>query len=187
MVGKVRLWRWRRNPLRRRTDVTEAWVVLVFGTLAVVGVPVAGAVTAWGVEDSLLRQREDRHLVSAVLTENAPTVVTYSGHGQVRATVRWTASDGSARTGDAPVESGSAAGTRAGVWLDRQGHLTEPPAGTAMAEAEGGLAGTVVAGAAWAVLAGGLRTVRWGLDRRRATEWDREWAEVGPQWGHRRA
>ena len=38
---KVWLWRWRRNPLRRRADVVEGWVVLGVGLLAVLaGLPV---------------------------------------------------------------------------------------------------------------------------------------------------
>ncbi|MEU2879366.1 hypothetical protein ABZ651_24505, partial [Streptomyces sp. NPDC007070] len=34
----VRWWRWRRNPLRRTSDVVEAWLLLVAWTLAVLGV-----------------------------------------------------------------------------------------------------------------------------------------------------
>ncbi|MFD9903677.1 hypothetical protein ACFWX4_05310, partial [Streptomyces sp. NPDC059063] len=37
-------WRWRRSPLRRRSDVVEAWAVLLVGTVLILGVPAAGFV-----------------------------------------------------------------------------------------------------------------------------------------------
>lgn len=39
---KVWLWRWRRNPLRRRSDALEAWIMLTAWAFTVLG----GAVTA---------------------------------------------------------------------------------------------------------------------------------------------
>ncbi|MYS43445.1 hypothetical protein GTY23_19820, partial [Streptomyces sp. SID5998] len=53
----VRWWRWRRNPLRRTSDVVEAWILLVAWTLAVLGGLVAGLLTAGAVQQSADRVR----------------------------------------------------------------------------------------------------------------------------------
>ncbi|WP_420709208.1 hypothetical protein [Streptomyces sp. AS58] len=45
-----RLWRWRSNPLRRREDVVEAWVVLTVRVIVAVAGAVAGLVTARSAE-----------------------------------------------------------------------------------------------------------------------------------------
>ena len=39
---RVRMWRWRRSPLRRRCDLVEAWVVLAGWVIALVCGVVAG-------------------------------------------------------------------------------------------------------------------------------------------------
>lgn len=39
---RVRLWRWRRNPLRLRSDLVEAWIMLVTWVFALVGGLLAG-------------------------------------------------------------------------------------------------------------------------------------------------
>ncbi|MCX5554638.1 hypothetical protein [Streptomyces sp. NBC_00038] len=166
MGTKVRLWRWRRNPLRRRSDAAEAWVVLATGLAIAIGAPMAGAATAWTVQDSLDSQRQDRHSTTAV---------------------RWTGPDGTTRTGDAEVKTGLRAGDRATVWTDDQGARTGEPAGPAEVEARGGLSGAVAAGGVCAVLLTGGWVVRRRLDVHRAGEWEREWAEVGPQWARKRA
>ncbi|WP_328690302.1 hypothetical protein OHA74_14135 [Streptomyces phaeochromogenes] len=187
MSAKVRLWRWRRNPLKRRSDVTQAWAGLAVGTAIVVGAPMAGAATAWGVQDVLSQQRQDRHPAAAVLTEGAPAGPVYAGGGQLRAAVRWTAPDGSVRTGDAQVDAGLKEGVRTTVWTDDRGGLTGRPPTPAEAETRADLAGALAAVGAGVLLLAGGRTLRWRLDRGRAAEWEREWAQVGPQWSRRRA
>ena len=190
MSTKVRLWRWRRNPLKRRSDVTEAWVVLAAGVLVAVGAPAVGAATAIGVEDATLSASQNWHTASAVLTRDAAaesTVYGGSDSGKVRASVRWTASDGTAHTGRALVKPGTDSGARTTIWLDEHGALKDPPATPAEATAQGIFFGSVAAGGAGLLVLGGRWVVRLRLDRRRAGEWENEWAEVGPKWGHRTA
>ncbi|MFE7122030.1 hypothetical protein ACFU99_42015, partial [Streptomyces sp. NPDC057654] len=55
---KVRLWRWRRNPIRRRVDAVEAWIVLAVWTLAALGGAAVGWTSAQAMEATLARQRE---------------------------------------------------------------------------------------------------------------------------------
>jgi len=184
---RVWLWRWRRNPLRRRSDVVEAWLLLTLCFLALVAGAVAGMVTAHAVEQSLDDRRTQRHPVSAVLTQDASdtaTATTSSGD-YAWAKVRWTAADGSPRTGLARVEPGIKAGSTARIWLDQRGNLATPPVSSEEAELQG-----VVLGAATAVCASVfVLPLGWALhdrlDRRRMAQWDTEWARVGPRWGHK--
>lgn len=185
MGTKVRLWRWRRNPLRRRSDTMEAWVLLATGLAIAIAAPVTGAATAWTVQDVLDRQRLDRHSTTAVLTGDVPAVRAYLGGGTVRAAVRWTAPDGTIRVGDAEVRAGLKAGDRATVWTDDRGVLTDEPTSPAEVEAQAGLSGALAAGGVCGVLLTGSWAVRRRLDTHRAGEWERTWAEVGPQWTRR--
>ncbi|TQE17506.1 hypothetical protein Sipo8835_41815 [Streptomyces ipomoeae] len=187
MGTKVRLWRWRRNPLRRRSDAAEAWVILATGLAIAIAAPVTGAVTVWNVQDTLDRQRQALRSTTAVLTADAPAVRAYTGGATVRAAARWTAPDGTTRTGDAQVKAGLKAGDRATVWTDDTGALRDGPLSPAEVEARAGLSGALAAGGACAVLLTGSWVVRRRLDTRRAAGWEREWAEVGPRWARKHA
>ncbi|MBR8639043.1 hypothetical protein KEF29_06170 [Streptomyces tuirus] len=186
---RVRLWRWRRNPLRRRSDRVEAWIVLLTCVLAVLGGAVAGLVAAGAADGALAAQRARAQAVPAVLTERAPkspqATTDGSGSDTVWATVRWTTPGGSTQTGRTEVEPAAEAGTRVTVWTDRSGELVDAPLSPTesmfQAAVTGLLAGAGAGGAVWA--AGRLARVR--LDRRRLAEWDREWERVGPQWRKR--
>ncbi|QTD96427.1 Rv1733c family protein [Streptomyces cyanogenus] len=183
-----RLWRWRSNPLRRREDVVEAWMVLVVWTLALVGGALAGLVTAGAAEDQYTEQRTHRHAVRAVLLADAPHGVTadWSPDGRVQGPVRWTAPDGASRTGHTLVAGGLRAGARVTVWQDDRGRLVlSPPTGRAEGHVEAALFGAAAALAvAVPVFGAGAATRAW-LDRRRLAHWDQEWDLVGPQWGPR--
>jgi hypothetical protein len=196
---KVRLWRWRRNPLKRSSDVAEAWAVLAAGVLLAVGAPMVGVVTAVGVEEAAVRQSQELRTISAVLAENAPAAARNvyidpnsdryigSNSDRVRATVRWTASDGSSRTGKALVPADRPAGTRTTVWLDGRGALHDPPASPGQAAELGVVIGSLAATGVCLLVVGGRRAVRFRLDRHREAQWEHEWAEVGAKWRHRTA
>ncbi|MCX4404554.1 hypothetical protein OG840_23515 [Streptomyces sp. NBC_01764] len=99
----------------------------------------------------------------------------WSTRGQVQGPVRWTAPDGTSRTGQALIHGDLKAGARVTVWQDDQSRLTTEPTDRTEAAAEAGLFGFAVAAPTFGV--GGL--VRWQLDRRRTAQWDREWNLVG--------
>lgn len=191
MAAKVRLWRWRRNPLRRPTDVAEGWIGLATIALTVVLAPAAGAVAAVSVEDALLQHGQDWHRTSAVLTEDAApadaAMTTGVDAAHVQATVRWTAPDDSVHTAVTQVAPGAKAGAATTIWTDAQGRLRSQPPSAAQAQAQGDLAGGCVAAGVVVLLIGGNRViVRTTLDRRRAQDWERAWAEVEPRWSHGR-
>lgn len=192
MRGQVFGWRWRRNPLRRRSDVIEAWTVLIVLILLVVGAPAAGfAVGRWAHEDARAQaaaQRAERDLVSAVVVENAPASVP-SAHGDKQpmhwVQARWTEPDGGSRTGEARVPAGTKRGDRADVWLDASGRSVQPPpTNTAVWQHALSMGTCAAAGVAGVVLAGHFAVRRVAI-RHRLDEWEREWARTGPEWGHR--
>ncbi|MFI6360325.1 hypothetical protein ACIBJF_49165 [Streptomyces sp. NPDC050743] len=182
---RLPLWRWRSNPIRRRDDVLEAWLLLAMWLLVLVGGSVAGALTAHAADRSFARQRAERTLVHAVLLTGVPyTAVSGTGRDLVSAKVRWTASDGSTRTGTTRVDSGRKAGSTLTVWIDHHGKPSARPPAPGKAAVEAGCLGASAAlalsGLVFAVGSAG----RWWLDRRRMERWDAEWDLVGPRWGH---
>ncbi|MET8826913.1 hypothetical protein ABZX40_04685 [Streptomyces sp. NPDC004610] len=179
----VWLWRWRSNPLRRRSDAVDAWVLLATWTLAVLVAALAGLVTARSVGDALARERVDWRPIPAVLTEPAPGVSSRAVGELVWARVTWTGPDGSARTGQARVAPGSRKGGETTVWTDPTGRLVAEPATAAEAKVRsflvGGLTGVVAAVVPF--VAGSA--VRGRLERRRLDRWDADWARFDALWG----
>ncbi|MEU6284394.1 hypothetical protein [Streptomyces sp. NPDC047028] len=181
----VWMWRWRRNPLRRRSDMVEAYVVLTAWLLAVAGGLITGVVTADVAAQRYDRQRLDRYEVAAVLTGQAPSAASAQavGDDEVWTAVRWRDPDGSVRTGRTKVAPFTAAGTPVPVWTDGRGHLVSRPPSRAEEASEtasgGALAAMGVGGAVWLA----ARMVRERLNRRRLGEWDVAWADAATRWG----
>lgn len=181
---RVRLWRWRRNPLRRRSDRIEAWALLVGCALAGVTGPVVGLLAEQSVANALEEQRSEWRPVVAKLTEDAPGPPSGSRAERVWAEVRWPTADGS-RTGQARVAPAASEGTAVTVWNDAEGRLVAPPPSPAQAEVRAVLIGTLAGSGAAAVPLAVLRVVRGRLRRSRMEQWDEEWARIGPQWARK--
>jgi hypothetical protein len=184
---KVWLWRWRRNPLKRRADTVEAWVLLGAWLLTVLAGVVAGLAATRTVEHGLARERAERHPVVARVTErapgaSAPAANTPSGD-RVWAKVRWSVPGGSTRTGQARVLPGSAAGTPVTVWTDSRGRLVTRPTAADQARFRSAFVGALVGVSAATVPFVAVLALRGRLERRRMDRWDAEWARLGPQWG----
>ncbi|WP_338702698.1 hypothetical protein V2W30_35500 [Streptomyces sp. Q6] len=193
MNGARRGWRWRHNPLRRRSDVVEAWTVLAVGSAVFVGAPAAGLAAGRVAYDDAratsVAQRQERHQARAVLVADAPPKASWSGPGaqaSFRVPVRWETASGATRTGTVRVHAGTREGETTWVWLDRQDRLVAAPlGGTDLWTRVGSVAAGTGAGAAGtAVLVGW--SVRRRLDRGRLAEWDRAWETWdGPERGQR--
>ncbi|MFF8415157.1 Rv1733c family protein [Streptomyces omiyaensis] len=190
------LWRWRHNPLRRPTDLVEAWVALVAAVLLCVAAPLAGWTAGSAAQQSLHRavraQQQGRVATTAHVLRAAATPPSAAVAGERAAerrfrravVARWTAPDGTSRTGTVTTARGSSSpGDAFALWTDRDGRpVAAPPApGTARAH-------SFVVGLTAALLAGlGVETVRRLVMRRlrlrRYARLDRAWASVGPDWG----
>uniref|UniRef100_A0AAU2UZ07 Uncharacterized protein n=1 Tax=Streptomyces sp. NBC_00003 TaxID=2903608 RepID=A0AAU2UZ07_9ACTN len=183
----MRRWRWRRNPLRRRSDTTEAWTGLVLGTALFVGAPLAGSLAGVAMYDhaqaTAAQQRASRHLVRATVLEDVPTSPASSDGAATRpVAVRWSTADGRTVTGEVKMPEGTRSGSPAEIWVDAHDRSTTAPRSSsdswAQAMGVGGVSTTaaaLVVGAVW-------RTVRSATLRHRMAEWEREWAVTGPQW-----
>ncbi|NGO09445.1 hypothetical protein G5C60_18035 [Streptomyces sp. HC44] len=192
MGTRVRGWRWRSNPLRRRSDVVEAWTALVVAVLLCVGAPVTGLVTGWraydGARDAAVEQRAERHRVRAEVTEQAPGTVPSAQGGKQPSywvAVRWAEPGERPHTGEARVPAGTRPGDRTHVWLDDEGRIVAAPAdSTAIWQRTFATGACATGGAASVVLIAHFVVRRVAL-RRRLAEWEREWARTGPEWGRR--
>ncbi|MFJ3672823.1 hypothetical protein ACIPSE_40825 [Streptomyces sp. NPDC090106] len=188
--SKVWLWRWRPNPLKRRADTVEAWVVLGAWLLTVLAGVFAGVTAAGAVEDTLAKERAEWRPVRAGLTARAPGAAdgdsSAAGGGMVWADVRWTAPDGTPRTGQARVGPDSPAGTAVTVWTDPQGRLVTRPATVGQAHLRAALVGALVGVSAATLPFVGGRLLCGRLLRRRIDQWGMEWAWFGPLWGRGR-
>ncbi|MFG2325922.1 hypothetical protein [Streptomyces sp. NPDC048568] len=179
------LWRWRRNPLRRREDVLEAWTLLLVWLLVAVAAPVAGILGAQASAHSSAQRRADHHPVTAVLLSDASRNALADGTtgGRVDASVRWTAPDGTRHSGKATVDENTKAGSRVTVWTDRQDRLTTAPPTASQAGVDAVFMGAASTFAVVTAAAAGYYGFKLVLDRRRHAAWEDEWREIGSQWG----
>ncbi|MFF2521107.1 Rv1733c family protein [Streptomyces liangshanensis] len=177
-------WRWRRNPLRRRSDAVEAWMLPVVGALALTVAVLGGLLASQGVRSAADGQRAQRHSTSAVVLADTPVGPASAGRadGDVPARVRWTAPDGAARTARISVPGGQRAGSTVRIWVDARGRPVPPPATPDEADFHatllGGLAALVSGGT---VLCFGA-LARQRLYRQRMRHWSEEWDRIAPEW-----
>lgn len=193
MRARVRGWRWRRSPLRRRSDVVEAWTLLVVAVLVLVGAPLAGAAAArWAHGEARsvsMEQRAERHRVRAEVVGKRDSLPSVQAGGQhaYRVTVRWTEPGVGTRTATARVPADTRQGEAVDVWFDDQGRSVTPPVDESAVRQHTLTVGTCAAGGAVLVVLFGHSLVRRVALRRRMAEWDRAWARAEPEWTHRRA
>ncbi|MFI7412935.1 hypothetical protein ACIBU0_30110 [Streptomyces sp. NPDC049627] len=194
MRSRVRGWRWRRSPLRRRSDVVEAWTVVAVIALLFVGAPLAGVVAAWWAHDDALttvrEQRADRrHVRAEVIGRSSAPLPAAQGGRQLpaKATVRWTEQADGPRTATARVAAGTRSGDMVDLWLDSQGRSVSPPPGSMAVWHQTVTIGVCATGGAGALVLLGHTVVRHAAMRRRLAEWEQEWARTEPEWTGRRA
>lgn len=194
MRTRVRGWRWRRNPLRRRSDVVEAWTALLITVLLCLGAPLVGMAAGWAAYDSAhtaqLTERAQRHQVPAVLAEDAPATVPSTQSAKqplYQVKVRWTEPGKGTRVTPALVPGGSRSGDRVTVWLDARRHGVAPPRNDAAVWQHALTSGVWTAGGVAAAVFLGRAVIGRVAERHRMREWEAEWARTGPEWGRRTA
>jgi hypothetical protein len=186
VTRRGRLWRglWpSRNPLRRTCDRVEAaFAAGLLATFLIVAPLLAMFAGQWAYGTSVRAQRAALatwHLVPATLLVGAPAQTIYCC-ATVRA--RWTAPDGTRRTGWVPAPTGAWAGSTVRVWVDRSGRRTGPPLTDSQVANRVILAAVAVPTAIAITLLGVGVLAHWVLDRRRLAAWEAEWRATGPRW-----
>jgi len=175
------------NPLRRRSDLIEAWLLPVAIALFLVLGPVAAGGATWlsHAQATASRQAQQTwHRVPAMLLRAAPGPMAGSSHTwTVREPARWVAG-GTVHSALVPVAAGTKAGGVVPVWLDRSGQPQSLPL-TASQVSDRVVVAVAAALTALALLLTGLvLAIRWRLNRRRLAAWAADWARVGPRWSH---
>lgn len=176
-----------RNPLRRRSDRIEAWILLAM-TVAFLPLTMLTAVGAihWAEQyGSRQRAGQRLHEVSAVLLQAAPaTDPAVDGSVSMLVRARWPVNGGT-HVGDIAVVPGTARGTTVQIWITQKGNAAPPPLTSAQMDARVVasiiLAPAAVALALWLLLC----LLRWPLNRRRLASWAASWTSVGPRWNQR--
>ncbi|MGC2999960.1 hypothetical protein ACPF8X_16720 [Streptomyces sp. G35A] len=184
------LWRWRRNPLRRRTDVLQAWLGLAV-LLAVLAVaPVAAVLVADAArhhyEDTARHQNLTRHETAATLTRDAPRHPE-PGSDEERNTrypaeVRFVTREGRTRTTRTEVPPGLPAGNQVRIWVTADGEVTEAPLTREQIHSRS--MGWALLAAVGVALAGSAAHAVTALVllRRNLAGWAAAWAETAPRW-----
>jgi hypothetical protein len=188
MPPRWRMWL-RHNDMMRRTDWVQAALLVAVFAAAIVLLPIAlaaGSETYASRSQVVQEQRQTRHPATATLMQDAPPV-TYGTHGEVvtkfaDVPARWTAPDGSERTGKVTAKQGTKSGEPVRIWLDEAANPVAEP----LKHADAAVAGIVTAMSIWGSVVVGLfvlyRLARFGLNRYRSAAWEREWARVEPDW-----
>ena len=180
-----------RNPLRRRSDLIEAWLLPAMIVVFLIAGPIlAGLAGGWvrAANAALQHEQASWHQVQATLVQPAPgPMMSDSGMNSwlVWTQAKWTAG-GQTRTGAVPAPSGTEAGQIVPIWLNRAGRVEAPPATAAQVGERASVAGLTALMALAIVLGGLTLLVRRVLDRRRLARWEAAWLAVGPQWSRQR-
>ncbi|CAM5261984.1 Rv1733c family protein [Streptomyces aurantiogriseus] len=189
------LWRWRHNPLRRTTDLIEAWVALSALLLILLVAPVVGALVGAVAQDALQQsvrdQRASRHQVTATVVRKLEGSLleadpeSASGRdARIRVTADWTAPDGTAHHGAVVADLDTPQrGDHFAIWTDTHGRPVARPLDPATATTHAVLAGFGAALLTAGLVEGSRRVILWRMVRRRYARWDQAWDRAGPDWG----
>jgi len=195
MRSVIGLWRWRDNPLCRRSDRREGWLTLCAVLLIAIGAPLVGMLGAGSAHDALLRnvreQQRTRHPVWATvesvqsrapLDSDPESAGQHAGRRHVIA--QWAGPDGSSHKNALGTQQRvRQPGDRFRIWTDARGHLVHRPLSARTASSHAALAGLAAGAAAAGLVEGGRRLAVRQLMRRRYARWDRDWQRIGPDWG----
>ncbi|MEU3558030.1 hypothetical protein AB0E65_28050 [Streptomyces fragilis] len=196
-MGAMRgIWRWRHNPLRRTTDLVEAWAALAALLLIAVAAPLAGVLAGSAAHDSLSRtarqQHAARHRVTATVLKDPAVSAQLPATGdrtpqrgnRQRVFASWTAPDGTPRRAHtwtslrAPLP-----GRHFTLWTDTRGRPVGRPLDTGDLTLQAGLAGVGAALLTAAIAEAARRMTIRHLMRLRFERLDRAWERAGPDWG----
>lgn len=179
-------WHLHRSVLRTRGQACHE-VFAALALLLALALPALGFLAArMQLDHAEAHQRTVAaaiHPVPAVLQQNVYAVGgPWSGSDSVKATVTWTAADGTPHTGLADVRSVGHTGQPTTIWLDRAGQPAAPPSPheRLVVDAVGfGLATTFIGAGLLVALAAAESKL---FMRLRKAAWARDWARTAPNW-----
>lgn len=185
----ARIWRlrpWHGSPLLRGSDRIETAVRLCAVVIALVAVPLAGAIGTATYSSAALRiQTENlaKTAVPAVISEQPTVIVTgerFTANDRAEAPVRWER-DGRVHISTVAVPETAEPGDTVDVWTGPDGRPTTPPLDSAAAASTGISTGLSLLIGIWCATAGLVWLTGQLLTRHRHAGWDREWrAMAGP-------
>ncbi|MFE1834500.1 Rv1733c family protein [Streptomyces sviceus] len=187
---RVLLWRWRRNPLRRRTDLAQGWIGVGLLLAVLAATPCAmilvGDTAYRHYKETARHQSATRHDTSAVLVHDAPRHPEPGSDEAKKAlypvTVRFTDPHGRSRTAKTDVVPALTAGSTIRVWVDAEGKLTDPPLTTRQVR-DSAIGCAVLAAMAVPILGTAAYSyARRRLERHNLAQWDTAWERVAPRW-----
>lgn len=178
-----------RNPLAMYCDRLEGAVLALGVVVALLAVPVVGAVGSeiYATHESRVEaEQKSRTQVDAVLVEDAPSMSGAASSEAVvettDATASWRTLDGTARRGVVRAPYGAKAGTTLRIWVDLSGEETEPP----MTNHGAAFNAIFSALLLWGLIAGAMALVfglvRFACMRIRLRRWQLEWELTAPDW-----
>jgi hypothetical protein len=176
-----------RNPLRRRIDRVEAYLLAGLFVAAAAGAPLAAQTASRTAYSSALRLQQEqlatRQQVKARLTETAGSAMNgYTLNAEVPTSATWKSATGVPGSGHVLAESGRPKGSVVIVWASQNGDLVNPPLTAAQVAGQGDAgAFGAVAGVAVAFLTG-TGVIRYVMYRRRMAAWEADWLLTAPTW-----
>ena len=186
----LRLVRWLagRNALRRPVDRIEGAFLVVLSAAFLVAMTVASVLAAHTYQSQRAASAGLRP-APAILLQAGPPYGNLGRFGQAEA--RWRDPQGGEQVGvlttvTTPGITGTAAGARITVWLDRSGQPVAPPVGHVAMIVNALAVGAAAAGGAGIALLIAYTLCRLALDRRRLAAWESAWSLTGPRWTTRR-
>ncbi|MCT4353872.1 hypothetical protein M5362_12115 [Streptomyces sp. Je 1-79] len=196
MRAATGVWRWRHNPLRRTTDLIEAWATLLAVVLLVLAVPAAGWIAGARTDASLQRAVQAQSLQRLPTTARVVRLADAPASGlrnpespgdqPARRSVvaTWTTPDGTSRTGTVATRRElSDPGDTFRLWTDRDGRPVAAPMRPETAQAHAVVVGILSAVLVAVFVVAARRLVVRRLVHRRYQRLDRAWAKAGPDWG----
>ncbi len=169
------------NPLRRRFDRAEAWIIGALCALFLAASPLAAAIAGTNVYGAAVNAQRTWRPVVATLLSNARPLPT-NGRQTAAASATWTAPDGTAYLGPVLVPQGSRARTSIRIWVDAAGQQTGTPLRGGFLMADVAIAVLLALAALGAPLLGAGAAARWILQRRRLAAWEADWRSTQPRW-----
>ncbi|MFG3723355.1 hypothetical protein ACGF8D_36765 [Streptomyces massasporeus] len=189
-LPRVMFWRLRRNPLRRRSDLAQAWIGLGLTLAALAATPLALFLVGDAAHRHYARtaqhQAATRHHTTAVLVEDARNHPE-PGSAEARQTlyptkVRFTDPHGRTHTAHADAQPALPRGTTIRVWADTDGELTDPPLSPDQIRSRAMGSALIAALAVHVAAAAAYGTVQRVIRHHNLAAWETAWAATAPRW-----